>query len=333
MKKLKISLLLLLSFLFGAIVFVYVGNTIGWDSIFNSFKILFTLEGLLIVVLSFFIAFLGALRWREIIKDEDIHRKISLWRVFKIYMVGFSVVYLFPIIIFGSELLRASLLEHKEKIGFDKALASVIIERIIEWTINVIVILLATLYFFFRFARPSENIIVVLGIAFSITLIIILLVYFYIFRKKSFLRKFLLKFSKEGYRESVLIKTEKILFNYFNVRNKNLWKAYFLSILKVLSMLLRIWLIIFFLGTILKFMPSFSILGFSFLSTLIPIPATLGIQELIQAFAFENLNINLSISTTFSMLLRAGDVIVSISGFVLFFKAGYDFLKGKVFQK
>ncbi|MDD4358371.1 MAG: lysylphosphatidylglycerol synthase transmembrane domain-containing protein, partial [Candidatus Pacebacteria bacterium] len=223
---------------------------------------------------------------------------------------------------------RASLLEHKEKIGWDKALASVIIERIIEWTINVLIILLGAFYFFFRIAKPSENILVIFGISFLITITILLLVYMYIFRKKSLLKKFISKISGENFGTKV----EKILFEYFDLRKVKLWKGYFLSLIKVFAMLFRVWLIIFFLGNALEFMPSLSILSFSFLSTLIPIPATLGVQELIQSFAFENLNISSSILGAFTMLLRSGDVIVSVTGFVLFFKAGYDFLKGKVFK-
>jgi len=325
----KTLLLFLLSILFGGIIFVYVGNTFGWDFILSSFKIFLNLEGFLIIILSFFIAFLGALRWKKIIGEKSISNN----ELFKIYIGGFSVMYLFPMVILGSEFFRASLLEHKEKIGWDKALASVFIERIIEWTINIIVIITGVLYFFYAIQKPSQNLAIIFAVSIAITLIIFITIYFYIFKKKSFLRNILLKTNKGNYEESLAIKVEKIVFEYFDIKNINLWKGYFLSILKVLAMLLRIWLIIFFLNNILGFMESFSILGFSFLSTLIPIPAALGIQELIQAFAFENLNINLGVSNGFSMLLRAGDVIVSITGFVLFFKAGYDFLRNKVLQK
>ncbi len=332
MIKINKNLLFLFSTLFGAIIFIYIGNIIGWDFIINSFKIFLNKEGVLIIVLSFFIAFLGALRWAQIIEDEGCSEKISLFNLFKIYIAGFSIVYLFPMFIFGSEFFRASLLKQREKIGWEKALASVFIERVVEWTVNVLVILIGTFYFFYEIAKPSENVLIIFTASILIVLIIIVSVYFYIFRKKSLIKYILLKANKENYKESLAIKTEKIVFDYFNIRNINLWKGYFLSIVKVLLMFLRIWLIMLFLNNMIDFMGGFSILGFSFLSTLIPIPVSLGVQELIQAFAFENLNIGLGVSSAFSMILRAGDVIVSVTGFVLFFKAGHDFLKGKVFQ-
>lgn len=327
MRRLKTILLFLLSLLFGGVVFVYVGNTIGWEAVLDSFKIFYTVQGLYIVVLSFLIAFLGGLRWKEILKDEGV--KISLFKACKIYTAGFSILYLFPMIVFGSELFRASALERREKIGMDKALASVIIERILEWTINVLVILFGTLYFFFAVAKPSENLFIIILASFVFVLAIISFVYFYIFRKKSFVSKIVLKFNNGNYKENVLVRAEKILFDYFNIKNLNLWKGYLLSIIKILVMLFRVWLIIFFLGSILNFSESLSVLGFSFLSTLIPVPATFGVHELIQAFAFENLDIGLKISTAFTMALRAGDVIVSVLGFVLFFKVGYGFLRNK----
>lgn len=334
MKVIKQGLLFLISILFGVGIFIYVGNVIGWDFILKSFAIFLDKEGFFIILLSFFIPFLGGLRWQQIVKDEGVvSNKISLFDYFKFYIAGFSIIYLFPIIIFGGEVFRATLLEQKAKIGWDKALASVIIERIIEWTVNILVILFGTLYFFYKVAIPETNILLIFVISIFLTLALLACVYFYVFRKKSFIKNMLLKMNKEDYKESLAIKTEKTVFEYFNIKNVCLWKGYFLSILKDLAMLLRVWLIIYFLGTSLDFMGGFSVLGFSFLSTLIPIPATLGIQELIQAFAFENLNINVGVSSAFAMILRAGEVIVAMTGFVLFFKAGYSFLRNKISLK
>ncbi|MDD4661847.1 MAG: lysylphosphatidylglycerol synthase transmembrane domain-containing protein [Candidatus Pacebacteria bacterium] len=327
MKILRTGLLFFLSILFGAIIFIYVGDAIGWDFILNSFKIFLNFEGLVVIFLSFFIAFLGALRWKGIVKNGQ---NISLFNLFKIYIAGFSIQYFFPMILFGSEAFRASLLEHREKIGWDRALASVIIERIIEWTINILVILIGVLYFFYEVQKPSQNLALIFGVSIVFFLLILFFVYVYLFKKNSFIKKILFKITKKDYKEGVAIKTEKIVFEYFNIKNINLWKGYFFSILKVLAMFLRVWFIVFFLGNILNFMPSLSILGFSFLSTMVPIPTALGVQELIQSFVFGNLNISLGTSSSFSMILRAGDVIVSLIGCALFFKVGFEFLKNKI---
>jgi len=327
MKILNTGILFLLSILFGILIFIYVGNAIGWEAILNSFNIFLSKEGLLIIFLSFLIALIGALRWKTIIKE-----KISLFDLFKIYTAGFSIQYFFPMILFGSEAFRASFLEHKNKIGWDKALASVIIERIVEWTVNLLVILIGVLYFFYEIQKPSESLILILSISIFFIFFILVVVYIYIFKKNSFVRKILLKIGKKDFKESVILKIEKRVFEYFNLRNINLWKGYFFSFLKIFVMLLRVWFIVLILDHFLYFMPSLSILSFSFLGTMVPIPTALGVQELIQSFVFGNLNINLGVSSSFSMLLRAGEVIVSLFGFVLFFKAGFDFLKNKIYK-
>lgn len=325
MKILHTGLLFLLSIFFGTIIFIYVGNTIGWDFILNSFSIFLNLEGLIVIFLSFLIAFIGALRWKGIIK-----KNISLFDIFKIYTAGFSIQYFFPMILFGSEAFRASFLEHRKKVGWDKALSSVIIERIIEWTVNTLIIVIGTLYFFYKIKEPSESLAFIFSISVVLILIILVLVYIYVFKKNSFVRKILLKINKKDLKESVAIKTEKIVFEYFNLRNVDLWKGYFLSFLKVFVMLLRVWFIVLILNSAISFMPSLSILSFSFLVTMVPIPTALGVQELIQSFVFDNLNISLGVSSSFSMILRAGDIIVSLFGFILFFKVGFDFLKNKI---
>ncbi len=308
----------LVSIIFGGIIFVYVGNTIGWDFILTGCKKFLSFEGVIIIALSFFIAFLGSLRWKKILKGEKIKEK----DLFKTYIGGFSLMYLFPMILFGSELFRASILKHRYKVNLDSALASVFIERILEWTINIIVIITGVLYFFYAIKKPTFNLGIIFAGTILITLIILIAVYFYIFKKKSFLRNILFKLKKEN----IAVKVEQKVFEYFDVKNINLWEGYFLSFLKAMAMFLRVWIILYFLDSILPLREAYPILGFSFLSTLIPIPAALGVQELIQAFAFENLSIKTGISSVFSMLLRNGDIIVSLTGLVLFSKIGYDFL-------
>ena len=156
MNKLSKSLLFLSSTLFGIFIFIYIGNIIGWNFILSSFKVFLNKEGLIIIFLSFLNAFLGALRWAQIIKAGGYSKKISLLNLFKIYTAGFSIIYFFPMIVFGSEFFRASLLNHKEKIGWDRVLASVFIERIIEWTVNLLVILAGTFYFFMQWQNHQK---------------------------------------------------------------------------------------------------------------------------------------------------------------------------------
>ena len=331
MKRISKNLLLLAVSLFvGFLMFFYVGDLIGWDSIWSSFSMFTTMNGFVVVLLSFLIVYISTIRWREILKDQGV-KKINTWELFKIYLEGFSIVYLFPVIIMGSEAFRSYALKKNTNIGWEKSVSSIVIERILEWTVNVLVIFIGVLYFFYAIASPDMQTFCISLIFFIIISIIIIFVYTYIFKKKSFVRKIIKKFNKEE-KESVAIKIEQEVFKFFNFKSKKLWKGYFISLARALVMALRVWIIIFFLGEVINFMPTISILGFSYLSTLIPIPATLGSQDLIQAFVFGNLGFGTSMSAAFTMILRAGDVIVSIVGLFLIARTGFSFLRNKILE-
>jgi len=330
LKKINKNLLLLIfSLIVGTVVFIYVGNTIGWEAVWSSFDIFTKWNGCLIILISFLIVFISTIRWKEILKDQGAVN-LNIWEVFKIYLGGFSVLYLFPIIILGSEIFRIYSIHEKCGVSLDKAVSSVVVERILEWTVKVLVIIAGVFYFFYAIATPSKDILIIFGLAFLIVLAMIVFVYMYILKKKTFVHKIIKKFNKEISEENIAVKAEKEIFEYFNFKNKNLWKGYILSLLGVVVMLLRVWLILIFLGGVVNVMSSVSILGFSYLSTIIPIPATLGFQELIQAFAFESLNLSAAMSTAFVMILRAGDVIISVVGLLLVFGLGVRFLKKKL---
>ena len=88
MKAIKQGLLFLISILFGIAIFIYVGNIIGWDFILKSFTIFLDKEGFLIIFLSFLIAFLGGLRWKQIVKDEGAASdKISLFILKSMFLI------------------------------------------------------------------------------------------------------------------------------------------------------------------------------------------------------------------------------------------------------
>lgn len=323
----KNLIFLIISFIVGIIVFYYVGNTIGWSSVWSAFDIFTQWNGCLIVLISFLITFFSTIRWKEILKDQGV-KNLSTREMFKIYLGGFSIVYLFPIIILGSEAFRAYSIHDRLKVPLDKAISSVIVERILEWTLNVLTIILGVFYFFYAVATPSPQILIIFGISFLVVLVALIFVYSYVLKKKSFVNTIVRKFNKELAEENIAARIEKEVFKYF--RDKKVWKGYLLSLLRVLVMLLRVWLIIVFLGGAINIMSATSILGFSYLSTIIPIPATLGFQELIQAFAFESLHLPAAMSTAFTMILRAGDLIVSIVGLFLVFSLGLKFLKNKL---
>jgi hypothetical protein len=80
------------------------------------------------------------------------------------------------------------------------------------------------------------------------------------------------------------------------------------------------------------FFPSISILGFTYLSSMIPIPTSLGSHEAIQFFSFSSLGLLGSISTAFTMILRAAEIIVSSVGMAFLLGTGFKLAESKIFN-
>ena len=100
----KQKLLLISSFLLGLAIFVWLGKIIGWEEIGDAFAVFKGWQGLVIIAFSFLIALIGNWRWKEILKVSNI--EVSFIQLFKIYLGGYAMMYLFPILLWGGEAFR-----------------------------------------------------------------------------------------------------------------------------------------------------------------------------------------------------------------------------------
>ena len=125
---------------------------------------------------------------------------------------------------------------------------------------------------------------------------------------------------------------EKEIFDYFKPREISMWKGLALSFLRGGIMLTRTWLLILFLTESIKFLPALSILGFSSLAVLIPIPASLGSHELIQIFAFNGFGLKTGTAAAFTMIIRGAELILASAGIIILFHAGLELLKNALFK-
>lgn len=324
----KQKILLFFSLILGIGIFLWIGKIIGWEEIKSSFSIFSTWQGLVIILLSFLIALIATFRWKEIIKDSG--NDAPFWQLFKIYLGGYSITYLFPILIWCGEGFRIYELSRQNNISWKKTFASVVIERILEWTVNIIIILFALFYFIYSISFLPRELIILFGLFLLFFIFIITFFYIKSFGKNSIIKKiFRTFFKKEISEENSLIAVENDVFDYFQIKNKAFQKGIILSFLKALVMQLRTWILILFLGELIGFLSSLSVLGFTYLSSTVPIPTALGSHEVIQYFAFKSLGIDVSLTTIFTMIIRTSEVIVSLLGIVFLLKTGFNFLSNK----
>ncbi len=324
--------LFLISLIIGIVLFVWIGKTVGWQEIKNAFLIFTGWNGIVIFILTFLIMLFGAWRWQETLKAQNV--EISFFELFKAFLAGFSVIFLAPVLLWAGEVLRGYVLRRKNKVSWTQVMTSVFIDRILEWTVNLIVIVLGSLYFLYKIGLPSKNLLIIFGGVFLFFFFVISYFYFKVLKRESIIR-FIFKISgfKNFDQRNFLLEAEKQIFNFFRWENKKLQKTFSLSFLRAGAMLLRAYILIIFLGKNIGLLSSLSVLGFTYLAAMIPIPAALGSHEAIQTFAFNSLGLNISIAAAFTMIIRAAELLFALAGLTIIFKVGVFFVKDMFFKK
>ncbi len=112
-----------------------------------------------------------------------------------------------------------------------------------------------------------------------------------------------------------------------------MWEGLGLSFLRVGIITFRAWLLIVFLGKTISILPALSVLGFSYLALLFPIPASLGSHEAVQSFAFEALNLGAGTGMAYVMVIRGAEVILYLAGLIIFIRLSLNLLKTNIIKK
>ncbi|MCD6528483.1 flippase-like domain-containing protein [bacterium] len=322
MKKL---LLFLISLLVGIGLFIWVGKIVGWSEIKNVILIFTRWQGLIIFSLTILIILIGNWKWKEILKEEGV--EVSFGELLKPYLVGFSVVFLAPIVFWGGELFRSYVLKKKNSVPWYKGITSVIIDRISGWVANLTVIFFGIIFFCLFTNTPLTKLRIVLGTVFLIFVLFIIIFCLKKLRKESLIKLFI-KNNHKGY----LLKVEKEFFKFFNFKKKRVWKIFTLAFLRVVLSCFQVWVLVIFLGKNLGFFSVVSILGFFYLAEIIPIPAALGSHEAFQFFSFTSLGLPPSTVPAFTMIIRTVDLTVALLGIIILFHLGIGFFKDALFN-
>lgn len=147
--------LFFISFSIGIGLFFLAIKWVGLDPIKKSFVVFGHWEGLLVFFLTFLTFLVSTWKWQIILKA--LGQELNFKDFFQVYLAGFSIRYFVPVAIFFSEIFQAESLKEIHKISWSKSLASVIIERVSELTINVIIILFSFLIFLFKIGLYHKN--------------------------------------------------------------------------------------------------------------------------------------------------------------------------------
>lgn len=328
----KKFILFIISFLVGIGLFIWIAQTVGWQEIKNSFSVFTGINGLIIFILTLLIMLIGNWKWQEILKGEGV--RISFWSLFKSFLAGFSVMFLAPILLWAGEIFRSYILKKDNDVPWTQGLTSVIIDRILEWTANLVVILFGVIIFLLTIGFPPANLAIIFGGVFLFFVLGISFFYLRTFRRKSMARIAFRLFGLKNIKDdNVVLQAEKGMFDFFRLENKTFWTSFILSFFRAGLMYFRAGLLIFFLGKSIGALPVLSILGFNYLAVMIPIPAALGSHEAIQTFAFSSLGLGISTATAFTMIIRGAELIIALAGVAMVFRYGVIIIKDNLFNK
>jgi len=356
-------LLFLTSLFVGIGLLVWIIRFVGWQEIKQAFLVFAGWQGIVILALTVLMIIFGIWRWKEILKSQGYN--IPLISLTGPYLSWFSLSYLFPMLFWGADVFRGYVLKERFSVPWSKGMASVIIDRVLEWTIYLIVFFVGTIFLFLVIGLPPKDIGFILAGVFVFFSAAIGFFYFKGFRKESIIKFFIKPFnnkrplneeplevkedksssSAEAIAEArdeeiasaspfaAAREAEKEIFKFLNPRKSFLWKAVGFTFLRTGAALARVWLLIFFLREAVGPLPAISVLGFYYFAMLIPIPATIGSHEAVQIFTFSSLKLGGGLATAFTMIIRGADIILALIGIMVLFKLGMGLLRTTLFKK
>ncbi len=328
----KKSFLIFLMFIISGALFYFVYKRIGTKEIWNSL-LSFSPTGILVVLFLMIVShIIGIIRWKTILKDR--WKKVNFSSLISSWLVGFGIVFFAPFAVFGSETMRAYGLKRKHKeISWRKSFVSVLIDKIFEGTTSFLMMFLGIVCLVaYSFLLPKRVWLLILILLLPIGAI----VYFYIrvFKKQS-MAKIIEKPLKKilNHRVKSVFEVEKEIFDFFRLENQNMKKGAWFALLRQLVDFLACFAILIFMGLKLSVVQAISVIGFVYLSYyVIPVPAAIGILELIEVLIFTNIGLNPKIGVAFVMLYRSFNFIFAILGIGLSFRAILHWFGEKIIE-
>lgn len=324
-------LFFLISLLIGVVLLIWIGKTVGWQEIRNALLVFSGWQGIVILSLTVLIILIGAWEWKIILRGENVD--ISFRDLLRPYLAGFSIMYLASILIIGREIFRSYILKKKHSVPWPKGIASTIIDRILDFTTELVFIFFGIIFFLLLAGFPPKNLGIILGSMFLISVAGISFSYFKILKKESIVKFFIKIFIPKYQNNNTPLQTEEEVFSFFKIKNKYMWLGFGSTFLEKVIKLLRAWLLILFLGKNINFLAAVSILGFSYLAMMIPIPANLGSHEVVQVFVFNSLGLGAGAGAAFTMIIRGAELIIALFGLFIFFRLGSGLLRESFLKK
>jgi len=169
------------------------------------------------------------------------------------------------------------------------------------------------IFFLFYASHPSYRAGIFIFLIVFLVIGAISLFYFKSYRRESIIHFFLKKFNiKNTNGADTAMEVEKEIFQYFHPNKKLIWKGLGLSVLVEIVLWTRTYFLILFLGKSVSILLTVSVVAFSSLAIIAPIPAALGSHDAVQSFIFTALGLGAGTGAAFVMVIRGAELIMSL---------------------
>ena len=317
----------LITLVVGCILFGVIIEMVGLERVLEAFFFFLSFKGLVIFLLSFGALYFGVLKWKFVLRK--ITGQTEFKGLIKIWFSAFTVTYILtPFAALGGEPVKAYLAKKNYNLDWKKSIASVVIERILDWTLFLILTILGifSLISYITFS-PGKFILFV-----SLLLIglVALLVFFYTKAlKKESVLEWLFKtlgIKEERFKNAnngnsnFVFEIEQETINFLSLGKLDFWKALGLTFIRHFFFFARVSVAVFFLTGSTNIIQALAIYGFSNLALLFPTPASLGGLEAASILSFKLLGLNIAGGTIFAMVTRGADLLISLIGAIFLIK-------------
>ena len=302
------SFLALLSFIFGIALLVLLFFFIEPAEIFAALKKITLWQFGLILALRLVFLTVSALKWK-IILDFYKH-KVSFWKLYMFKFAVFSVSYFTPITAVGGQAVGVVLLKN-EKVPVKIGITTILIDSILTIFISVAISFFALILFLLLRFSGTPFLILVFFAFFLILLFLALFFIVFILKKpapKKSNPRILSKW-KSALRDFVFA-----FFDFFKKNKRGALNLIALNFFGHLSILLEIFLILFFLGINLDVIELAVVeAGYTF-AFILPVSQALGTAEAAGAYTLQVLGHSAVLGVSLTLILRIRHLFIGLIG-------------------
>lgn len=341
MKKVLVFLFL---FVIGLGLFFLVIEPVEWEEIKEILFAFSSWKGIAILGITLLIWLARVWKYKFIFKFQGYN--FSAWSLGEILFASFAITYLFPTSYFGGMAFKFYAIRKKFSLPWKKILAATTIEKLVSLNILLLFLVTGTVSFLLLSGSLFKNFGIIALVIIGALTIGLTIFYFKSFKKESILNpvrdsetgsrrqgsiisngvKWFFRFLDKKNRNNYLVEdVEKEIYLFFDFRKIIMWKGLGIAFLNYFLVLIRCWLLLFFLKGEINIFISLAIFSFFYLSYIFPFPAQLGSSEAAHVFAFGYLGLGTAAGITFSFILRGAEVLVALFGFIFLMKLGIKF--------